>query len=36
MDTETANTLLVVSTTTLHVWLIYVSYYWFLNNCECI
>jgi hypothetical protein len=33
---DPASTILVVSTTILHAWILYVSYFWFLNNCECI
>jgi len=36
MDLETATTVLVVSNTIVSAWGIYLSYYWFLNNCACI
>lgn len=36
MDEGTGTTILVVSTTILHAWLIYVSFYWISNNCECV
>ena len=36
MDSETGTAVLVVSTTILHAWIIYVSFYWISNNCECV
>jgi len=36
MDQETAISILVVSTTILHAWLVYMSFYWISNNCECV
>ena len=36
MDQETGTAVLVVSTTILQAWMVYVSFYWIANNCECI
>jgi hypothetical protein len=36
MDSETGTAILVVSTTIFHAWLVYVSFYWISNNCECV
>jgi len=36
MDQETATAVLVVSTTVFQAWFMYMSFYWFANNCECI
>ena len=36
MDSETGTAILVVSTTILHAWIVYVSFYWISNNCECV
>jgi hypothetical protein len=36
MDSETGTAILVVSTTIFHAWVIYASFYWISNNCECV
>lgn len=36
MSVETGTAVVVVSTTILHAWMMYVSFYWIANNCECI
>lgn len=36
MDLDTAIGLVAVSTTILHAWIIYVTYFWFANNCVCV
>jgi len=33
---EAAVIVATLSTTILHAWLIYMTYYWLLNNCMCI
>jgi hypothetical protein len=34
MDTETANTVITISTTVAHAWIMYLAYWWF-SECAC-